>query len=73
MSQIPRERRARIPDHRHCVICGRPVPPKEELCSDECRGVYQDRLKRERRSRVMLLILYVALMASLFLIFFWPR
>jgi predicted nucleic acid-binding Zn ribbon protein len=55
------------------VICGRPVPPKEELCSDECRGVYQDRLKRERRSRVMLLILYVALMASLFLIFFWPR
>ncbi|MCS7146454.1 MAG: DUF2116 family Zn-ribbon domain-containing protein [Nitrososphaerota archaeon] len=73
MSQQKGEKRARIPDHRHCIVCGRPVPPKEEICSDECRNVYEGRLRRERRTRIFLLILYAALLASLFFFFFIPR
>ncbi|MEM0445077.1 MAG: DUF2116 family Zn-ribbon domain-containing protein [Nitrososphaerota archaeon] len=73
MSHVARERRARIPDHRHCTICGRPVPPQEEVCSPECRKTYEDRLRRERRTRLFLLILYIALLGSLFVIFFLPR
>jgi predicted nucleic acid-binding Zn ribbon protein len=72
MSQIPREKRGRIPDHRHCIICGKAIPPKEEICSDECRKIQAYRLRRERRTRILILILYVILMGSLLLIFFRP-
>ena len=30
----------RIPQHKHCLICNKAIPAKQELCSDECEEKY---------------------------------
>ncbi|MCS7142442.1 MAG: DUF2116 family Zn-ribbon domain-containing protein [Aigarchaeota archaeon] len=60
----------RLPDHRHCPLCGRVMLPDADFCSKECRDKNEERLKRERRSRRIILIVYILLIASLFFIFF---
>ncbi len=55
----------RLVDHRHCRVCGKAIPPKEEFCSDECRSKFEEARERERKARRMLYVFYGLIMASL--------
>jgi len=37
--------------HRHCAVCGTPIPPKEVVCSDKCQKLMADRQKKVMRTR----------------------
>lgn len=55
--------------HRHCAICGKPIPMSESFCSDQCQEQYQLRQKQVGKQRKILyavvaifIILYLAFM-----------
>ena len=45
-----------VEPHKHCPICGTPIPLNELVCSPDCQKVWDARLKQRKRSQ---LILYV--------------
>jgi len=62
-----KEKKVRIVDHRHCRICGKAIPPGREFCSDECENVHRRAEARQKRMRNILLILYVVVFLSIFM------
>ncbi len=49
-----------IPEHRHCQMCGKAIPPNEVFCSQECKEKFE---KFVRKRRILLLVMYALLMA----------
>ena len=43
--------------HKHCPMCGTPMPMSEKFCSPKCEQIYQDNQSKVNRTRR---ILYVA-------------
>lgn len=44
--------------HKHCIVCGRAVPPEEDFCSTECRDKYTSAEKsKNKKSNVQLFLL----------------
>lgn len=43
-----------VADHRHCVICGKPIAPGNETCSPACQAEYDANIKK-RKTYTMLL------------------
>ena len=66
------QKKAKIPEHKHCPVCGRSMPVDFDFCSRECREKHYARVRREGRIRLIFYILYFALIISLFLLFFRP-
>jgi predicted nucleic acid-binding Zn ribbon protein len=54
----------RLPQHKHCLNCGRAVSPSKEFCTEECET---ERIGMLRRKRRQLLILYVGSVVVLLL------
>ena len=52
-----------VEPHKHCPICGTPIPLNELVCSKDCQTVWDARLNRRKRSQI---ILYVVI--AIFLI-----
>ena len=52
--------------HRHCAICGRPVPLSESFCSDKCQEQYQARQQQVNKQRKILYVV-VAIFVLLWL------
>lgn len=71
MGQQKKEK-PKIIDHRHCIVCGRAIPPDEQVCSPDCREKLELSKEKEKRSRRMMLIIYVV-MVVVILIFFLLR
>lgn len=59
-----------IDPHKHCPICGTPIPLDELVCSEECQTVWNQRLAKTRKSRIILLILLVIFIVVWFFITF---
>ena len=38
----------RIPQHKHCMICNKAIPAKQELCSEECEEKYKTMKSKQR-------------------------
>jgi predicted nucleic acid-binding Zn ribbon protein len=72
MSTRPQPKKVRIPDHKHCPVCGRSMPVDAEFCSDPCRAMNEERLRRERRARTITLVIYAIMMAVLLLFLLGP-
>ncbi|MCS7095241.1 MAG: DUF2116 family Zn-ribbon domain-containing protein [Thaumarchaeota archaeon] len=72
MSVRPTIRRNKIPDHRHCPICGLPMAVNADFCSEGCKKTNDEKVRRERRARNLSLILYIAVMVTLFIFLFVP-
>ena len=68
MSQYKKEK-PKIVDHRHCVVCGRAVPPSAEFCSPDCREKFMAAKAKEKRSKIMLIVVYVLMMVVLVFFF----
>ena len=56
-----------IEPHKHCPICGTPIPLNELVCSPDCQKVWDARLNQQKRSR---LILYVVIAIFLIILVF---
>jgi predicted nucleic acid-binding Zn ribbon protein len=54
-----------IPQHAHCLMCGKSVPFGETLCSEECKQKYQTLTKR----RKLIVYLMYGMLAALIVIF----
>lgn len=52
----------KIPQHRHCAKCGKAHLGEGRFCSEECRSVSDDSLKKKKRQ---LLVLYGITLAIL--------
>ena len=40
--------------HRHCAICGKPIPMSESFCSDQCQEQFQLKQKQVVKQRKIL-------------------
>ena len=43
-----------VEPHKHCPICGTPIPLDELVCSPDCQKVWDARLSQQKRSRLIL-------------------
>ena len=43
-----------VEPHKHCPICGTPIPLNELVCSPDCQKVWDQRLNQQKKSRYML-------------------
>ncbi|MCC7553530.1 MAG: DUF2116 family Zn-ribbon domain-containing protein [Methanobacteriaceae archaeon] len=48
-----------IETHKHCPICGVPIPLKEKVCSPDCEKVYNQRIAQSKKSRMILFALII--------------
>lgn len=44
-----------VDPHKHCPICGTPIPLDELVCSQTCEKVWNQRLAQQKKSRYILL------------------
>lgn len=60
--------RAPVPDHKHCLVCSKPISLNQQTCSPECQQAFTRQLKSQRRtSWIFIGILVVAMLVWLFL------
>ena len=57
-----------VPSHKHCPVCGRPIPLNRDFCSRICEEKWKERKKREKRWSLIWLIFAMASMAILFIL-----
>jgi predicted nucleic acid-binding Zn ribbon protein len=49
-----------IEDHKHCIVCGKPVPMDQLVCSPSCDEILKKHQKSAARARtIMLVIIFV--------------
>ncbi|MGN1322052.1 MAG: DUF2116 family Zn-ribbon domain-containing protein [Methanosphaera sp.] len=52
--------------HRHCAICGKPIPMTESFCSDKCQEQYQlkqQQVAKQRKILYVVVILFIIVWA----------
>jgi len=58
--------------HKHCPVCGVPIPLDEKVCSQDCETVLNNRIDASKKSRVilgvMLLVLIVVWVIMTFIV-----
>jgi predicted nucleic acid-binding Zn ribbon protein len=64
LNQKPKKRKeveaVDVPDHRHCEICGRVVPPNERYCSPKC----EEKAAKERKSMERFRKIWIAILVA---------
>ncbi|MFO8109849.1 MAG: DUF2116 family Zn-ribbon domain-containing protein [Thermoplasmata archaeon] len=53
--------------HKHCGVCGKPVPLEETFCSEKCREEYKEMLSKRRNRMYMIYALLAILLVLMFL------
>ena len=48
-----------VDPHKHCPICGTPIPLNELVCSQDCQKVWDQRLNQAKRSRIILFVVII--------------
>lgn len=48
-----------VDPHKHCPICGTPIPLDERVCSKDCQKVWDQRINQTKRSRIILFIVII--------------
>jgi len=59
-----------VPQHAHCLMCGKSIPYGETICSEDCKQRYQTVL---RRRKLMVYLMYGVLAALLIIFVFYGR
>ncbi|MGQ9583453.1 MAG: DUF2116 family Zn-ribbon domain-containing protein [Thermoplasmatota archaeon] len=52
---------AKIPQHKHCMVCGKAIRAREQYCSEECEREWA-RASRTKRNLQMVLYISMAVM-----------
>jgi len=50
-----------VEEHKHCIVCGKAVPPEKLFCSQECEDRFNQQQKRMSRMRLYTLLMFFAL------------
>ncbi|HII09041.1 MAG TPA: DUF2116 family Zn-ribbon domain-containing protein [Methanosphaera sp.] len=57
--------------HRHCAICGKPIPMSESFCSDQCQENFQLKQQQVAKQRkilyALIAVFVIAWIAFMFL------
>lgn len=48
-----------VEPHKHCPICGTPIPLNELVCSPDCQKIWNQRLDQQKKSRYGLLAVII--------------
>lgn len=57
--------------HKHCPVCGTPIPLEESTCSPKCQEVVVEQQAKLKKSRITLFILMVIfIIVFIFMMFF---
>lgn len=48
-----------VEPHKHCPICGTPIPLNELVCSPDCQKVWDAKVNQQKKSRLVLYALIV--------------
>lgn len=48
-----------VEPHKHCPICGNPIPLNEFVCSPDCQKVWDAKVNQQKKSRLILYALIV--------------
>ncbi|MHA1632309.1 MAG: DUF2116 family Zn-ribbon domain-containing protein [Candidatus Freyarchaeota archaeon] len=53
-----------VAPHRHCLVCGVPIPIEEMFCSPECQNTFEKNIKKrgatiQRQYLLLILIIIV--------------
>ena len=43
-----------VDPHKHCPICGTPIPLDELVCSPDCQKVWDQKIAQHKRTRLVL-------------------
>lgn len=47
--------------HKHCPMCGKPIPLDERFCSPKCEQILAERQKKVAKTRKVIYIAFAAL------------
>ena len=50
-----------LPEHRHCVVCGKPIPLNHETCSVQCERIIAEQRRRQRTTYWIMMGLFLVL------------
>ncbi|RLF20178.1 MAG: DUF2116 family Zn-ribbon domain-containing protein [Thermoprotei archaeon] len=53
---------SKVPDHKHCKVCGKVIPPDREYCSSRCEAIDLKQRREAELYRKWILFLAVVLM-----------
>jgi len=56
-----------IEDHKHCIVCGKPVEMDKFFCSPSCEEMYKKRQKSMARSRTVMMVIFVVIFIAIIL------
>jgi predicted nucleic acid-binding Zn ribbon protein len=59
--------------HKHCPICGTPIPLKETVCSDKCRQVLIERQKKIRKTRIIYYGVLIVFIIAFYFAFIYQK
>ncbi|MCL2115355.1 MAG: DUF2116 family Zn-ribbon domain-containing protein [Methanobrevibacter sp.] len=45
--------------HKHCPVCGTPIPLEESTCSQKCQDVISEQQSKIKRSRLTLFVVMI--------------
>jgi predicted nucleic acid-binding Zn ribbon protein len=46
-----------VEDHKHCIVCGKPIEPDKFVCSPSCEEIVKKQQKSMARSRMIMLMM----------------
>ncbi len=57
--------------HKHCPMCGKPMPLSETFCSDQCQQQYTVKQKQvQKQRRILYIVIAAFIIIWLFVMFF---
>ena len=57
----------KLPQHKHCGVCGRAIPADDEFCNDECTAKHDSLLKKRKTYVYMMYGAIIIMIIFLFL------
>ena len=59
--------------HKHCPVCGTPIPLEETTCSPKCQTVMDEQQAKLNKSKKTLTIVMIVFLIVLALMIFLPK
>lgn len=55
-------------EHRHCIVCGKVIPPDKFFCSPACENIYNQQQKRMSRMRHTMMAVMVVMVVMILIL-----
>lgn len=51
-----------VDQHKHCPMCGKPIPMDERFCSPKCEQIFAERQRKVMKTRRIMYIILAAIL-----------